>query len=69
MATAEPVAADAATLILSELEQDRSGNELLKVAVVGAGGVCSEGVVRVPLEITLGGISRRLVVSISIEQE
>jgi hypothetical protein len=43
--------------------------ERLQVALAGAGAACSDGAVRIPLEITLGGVSRRLVVSIALEQE
>jgi signal recognition particle receptor subunit beta len=42
--------------------------ELLQVVLVGEGAVCREGVVRVPLEFTLAGTTRRLVVSIAIDQ-
>jgi signal recognition particle receptor subunit beta len=40
----------------------------LKVALAGESAVCGDGTVRIPLEITLGGASRRLVVSIAIEE-
>jgi signal recognition particle receptor subunit beta len=43
--------------------------ESLKVVLAGEGAVCSEGVVRVPLEFMLGGEKRRLVVSIAIGQD
>lgn len=45
-----------------------SGPEQLQVVLAGAGAICNDGVVRVPLEFTLGGTTRRLVVSISIDQ-
>ena len=41
--------------------------ERLQVVLAGEGVACSEGAVRVPLEISLGGLSRRLVLSIAIE--
>ncbi len=43
--------------------------ELLQVVLAGAGAVCTDGVVRVPLEFTLGGTTRRLVVSIALDHE
>jgi signal recognition particle receptor subunit beta len=42
--------------------------ELLQVVLAGEGAVCHEGVVRVPLEFTFAGTTRRLVVSIAIDQ-
>lgn len=44
------------------------GCEHLQVALAGEGATCGEGTVRIPLEIKLGGTTRRLVVSIAIEQ-
>ena len=41
----------------------------LQLALAGTGAACSDGAVRIPLEITLDGVSRRLVVSIALEQE
>jgi signal recognition particle receptor subunit beta len=46
----------------------RVGQEQILVEVAGDGAVCKAGMVRIPLELTLGGESRRLVVSISIDQ-
>jgi signal recognition particle receptor subunit beta len=43
---------------------DSSG---VRVAVAGEGAECGRGVVRIPLDITLEGTTRRLVVSIAIE--
>jgi signal recognition particle receptor subunit beta len=43
--------------------------ERLRVVLAGEGAVCRDGAVRIPLEISLGGVSRRLVVSIELEQE
>lgn len=48
-------------------EEGEDACERLQVSLAGEGAVCSEGAVRIPLEITLGGTSRRLVVSIAIE--
>lgn len=39
-----------------------------QVVLAGEPAVCTQGVVRVPLNITLGGATRRLVVSITIDQ-
>jgi signal recognition particle receptor subunit beta len=44
------------------------GCECLQVVLAGEGAACSDGTVRIPLEISLGGVSRRLVVSIALEQ-
>src|SRR5512133_1023101 len=44
------------------------GREQLHVVVAGEGASCSDGVVRLPLEFTLAGATRRLVVSIAIDQ-
>lgn len=49
-------------------EDDGAHRERPQVALVGEGAVCSDGTLRIPLEITLAGASRRLVVSIAIEQ-
>lgn len=49
--------------------EGRAGRERLQVALAGEGAVGSDGTLRIPLEITLAGASRRLVVSIAIEQE
>ena len=45
------------------------GAAAVQVAVAGAGAECGGGVVRIPLDITLEGSTRRLVVSIAIEAE
>jgi hypothetical protein len=51
-------------------EEGADGSERLQVVLAGEGAVLySDGAVRIPLEITLGGASRRLVVSIAIEQD
>ncbi|MBL0224965.1 MAG: hypothetical protein IPQ16_05110 [Geobacteraceae bacterium] len=42
--------------------------ESMQVVLADEGAVCREGAVRIPLEIILGGKSRRLVVSIALEQ-
>jgi len=47
--------------------QDEVDREGLQVALAGEGVVCSDGALRIPLEITQAGVSRRLVVSIAIE--
>lgn len=39
----------------------------LKVVLAGEGALCDNGIVRVPLEFTLGGETRRLIVSIAID--
>jgi hypothetical protein len=39
----------------------------LQVGLAGEGASCRDGTVRIPLEIMVGGESRRLVVSVSIE--
>jgi signal recognition particle receptor subunit beta len=55
---------------IAEAEKQVEGGDdrdRLQVVLSGGGGACSEGTVRIPLEITLGGVSRRLVVSIAIE--
>jgi hypothetical protein len=43
------------------------GGDRLQVELAGEGASCSDGTVRIPLEIQIGGESRRLVVSVSIE--
>jgi len=65
--SAAPAAREA---FLSVGEQPDSGHdrELLQVALGGEGAAFREGVVRIPLEITLAGESRRLIVSIAIEE-
>jgi hypothetical protein len=50
-------------------EEGEAGGDRLQVVLAGEGGVNGEGIVRIPLEITMGGASRRLVVSIAIELE
>jgi signal recognition particle receptor subunit beta len=44
-----------------------SGRDQLQVALAVGGAVCTDGIVRVPLEIMLCGETRRLVVSIAID--
>jgi len=64
----EPEPAADGTFPVGEIQEGgRYACEGLQVALSG-GPVCSEGAVRIPLEITLGGTTRRLVVSIAIEQ-
>ena len=53
------------TVMHSVLRGD--GAEGLQVALAGEGAGSADGVVRIPLEITLGGITHRLVVSIAID--
>ena len=53
----------------AERQEDGGADlERLQVALAGEGAVCSDGAVRIPLEISLAGATRRLVVSIAIEQ-
>jgi len=53
----------------AERQEDGGADpERLQVALAGEVAVCSDGAVRIPLEISLAGASRRLVVSIAIEQ-
>lgn len=49
-------------------EEGEADLERLQVALAGEGAVCSDGTLRIPLEITLAGALRRLVVTIAIEQ-
>jgi signal recognition particle receptor subunit beta len=48
-------------------EKNAEGYGCLQVGLSGEGASCSDGTVRIPLEIMVGGESRRLVVSVSIE--
>jgi len=48
--------------------EGEDGRDRLQVVLSCEGAASSEGSVRIPLEITLGGVSRRLVVSVAIEQ-
>jgi signal recognition particle receptor subunit beta len=50
-------------------EKGEDAGERLQVVLTGQGASYSDGTVRIPLEIAFGGVSRRLVVSIAIEQE
>jgi hypothetical protein len=62
------VSADDATA--SELPVAASGEYgNLRIEITAEGASCREGVVRVPLEMTLAGSTRRLVLSIAIDQE
>lgn len=45
-----------------------AGPEELQVELAKDGAVCHDGVVRIPLELTLGGLPHRLIVSIAIDQ-
>lgn len=54
---------------LAPLAAQESGAGPLQVMLTGAGASCADGVVRVPLEFTLGGATRRVVVSIAIDQQ
>jgi len=67
---AESAQAIAEELFLSAEEQvgEGDGGQCLQVALAGEAAVCTEGAVRIPLEIRLGGTTRRLVVSIAIEE-
>jgi hypothetical protein len=47
--------------------EGEDSRDRLQVVLSGEGTASSEGTVRIPLEITLGGVSRRLVVSIALE--
>jgi|SRR5450631_1775717 len=58
---------EGSTLCSVSQEEGAAVRECLQVALAGAGAVFSDGAVRIPLEITLGGASRRLLVSIAIE--
>ena len=49
-------------------EDGTANRERLQVVLAAEGAVCNDGAVRIPLEITLAGASRRLVVSIAIEE-
>lgn len=60
--------AEESSLCAETQDADEDGCKRLRVALAGEGAVFNEGAVRIPLEITLGGASRRLVVSIAIEQ-
>ena len=46
----------------------RDARSRLRVGLAEDGAVCHDGVVRIPLELTLGSETRRLVVSIAIDQ-
>jgi signal recognition particle receptor subunit beta len=67
----EPVQLIAETSALCAERQGEGGDRCqdLQVTLAGEGAICAEGGVRIPLEITLGGASHRLIVSIAIEQE
>jgi signal recognition particle receptor subunit beta len=52
----------ALSAVMSENRRDR-----LQIALAGEGALCNEGIVKIPLEFTLGGETRRLVVSIAID--
>ena len=56
---------------LSDMEPGITGKapEKLQVALAGSGADVIDGVVRVPLEVSIGGATRRLVVSIALEPE
>jgi hypothetical protein len=64
--TCEPVQGVEEKSLLSTVKSE-GGIEQLQVALSGDGAVCNGGVVRVPLDVTLGGATRRLVVSIAID--
>jgi hypothetical protein len=66
--SAAPVA-EVSSLPVEMQHESEHADGGLQVALAGEGAVCREGAVRIPLEITVGGESRRLVVSIAIEQE
>lgn len=44
-------------------------SEPLQVSLTGGGAVCADGVVRIPLELTAGGVKHRLTISVAIDQE
>jgi hypothetical protein len=64
---AEPPGADEPSLPDGGADERRECGPL-QVVLAGEGAMVSEGAVRIPLEIILGGELRRLVVSIAIEQ-
>jgi hypothetical protein len=67
----EPVQlrAEGSTLSAESQEDGGDGHGQLQVALAaGEGAVCVGGAIRIPLEISIAGESRRLVVSIAIEQ-
>jgi hypothetical protein len=64
-----PLRAEGSTLPAGNQEDGGDGHEQLQVALVaGEGAVSVGGAIRIPLEISFAGESRRLVVSIAIEQ-
>jgi signal recognition particle receptor subunit beta len=46
-----------------------SGSEVLQVSLAGEGAACVDGVIRLPLEVSVGGAMRRLVISIGVDRE
>jgi hypothetical protein len=55
----------------AEAKQDAACQEdldLLQVRLTTDGVVCLDGIVRIPLELEIGGVMRRLLVSVAIEQ-
>jgi hypothetical protein len=64
-----PLRAEGSMLPAGNQEDGGEGHEQLQVALVaGEGAVSVGGAIRIPLEISFAGESRRLVVSIAIEQ-
>jgi hypothetical protein len=63
----EPVQVHEDTTVKPSLGQG-GGREMLQVVLAGEGADCHDGVVRIPLEFTLAGTTRRLIVSIAIDQ-
>ncbi len=55
--------------IVAKQKKGAEGCDRPQVELAGEGASCSDGTVRIPLEIMVGGESRRLVVSVSIEQQ
>lgn len=49
--------------------QEPAGGEELKVVLAEGGATCSGGLARIPLVLTIGGESRRLVVSVAFDQD
>jgi signal recognition particle receptor subunit beta len=50
------------------LPECRDLRNQIRVGLAGNGATCHDGIVRIPLELTLGGETRRLVVSVAIEE-
>ena len=64
-----PTVAEVSPLSGKPLEESQNIFEGPRVTLAGERAICDEGAIRIPLEITFDGVSRRLVVSIAIEAE